>query len=101
MESKEVTAIEKETQTIQLVKGEFTLEEASAVIMSLINAKIDFHKLKRLQIWESDHNCETAPFTERIAELEKEREAVSAFIKKTNGSGQNLKINGTLEISLA
>jgi hypothetical protein len=101
MKTKEVAQIEKTNQKIQLVKGEFTPSEASHIIMSLIDEKINFHKIQRLQIWEGNHKCNTEQLDGRIAELEKEKEIAREFINSTRGSGQNLKINGTLEITVA
>lgn len=101
MKSKAVPQIEKPTQKIQLVKGDFTPSEASDVIFSLINEKINFHKLQRLQMWEGNHKCKTDQLDGRIGELEKEREIAREFINSLRGLGQNLKINGILEISVA
>ncbi len=100
MEAKKVTQFEKTTQKIQLVKGEFTPTEASNVIMALINEKINFHKIERLQMWERSHKSKTDQLDSRIKELEKEREIAREFINSMRGSDQNLKINGVLEISV-
>ena len=73
MEPKELTEIETTTQKIQLVKGEFTPSEASHIIMNLIDEKINFHKLQRLQMWEGNHKSKTDQLDGRIEELEKEK----------------------------
>ncbi len=99
MKTKEVAQIEKKMQQIQLVKGEFTPSEASHVIMNLIDEKINFHKIQRLQIWEGDDQCKTDHLDGRIQELEKEKEIARKFISNSRTLGKNLKINGTLEIS--
>jgi hypothetical protein len=101
MEPKELTQTEEAAQKIQLVKGEFTPSEASHIIMGLIDEKINFHKLQRLQIWEGQHHSKTDQLDGRIIELEKEKEIAQKFINSTKGLGQNLKINGILEISIA
>jgi hypothetical protein len=101
MKSKEVTQIQKATQKIQLVKGDFTPSEASDVIMSLINQKINFHKLQRLQMWEGNHKCKTDYIDGRIEELENEKENTREFINSLRGLGLNIKINGIIEISVA
>jgi len=101
METKEFTKIEKGTQNIQLVKGQFTPSETSHIIKSLINEKINFHKIQRLQIWEGNHKCETDQLDGRIKELENEKKTALDFINSVRGLGQNLKINGILEISVA
>lgn len=90
-----------EAQKVKLVKGEFTPSEAADVINSLINEKINFHKLQRLQVWEGDHGCETDNLDCRIAALEKEKEIARAFIDTMRSSGQRLKISGSLHISPA
>ena len=61
-------------QEIQLVKGLFTPSEASDVVLSLIDQKINFHKIQRLQIWEGNHRCETDQLDDRIAELNQEKD---------------------------
>lgn len=101
METKELTQIEKATQKIELVKGEFTPSEAFDVIMKLIDIKINFHKIQRLQIWEGNHKCKTNQLDGRIQELEKEKEIAREFINSKRGLGLNLVINGTLELSVA
>jgi len=101
METKELTQIEKATQKIELVKGGFTPSEASDVIMKLIDVKINFHKIQRLQIWEGNHKCKTNQLDGRIQELEREKEIAREFIDSKRGLGLNLIINGTLELSVA
>lgn len=101
MESKELKKTEKVAQKIQLVKGEFTPSEASHILVNLIDEKINFHKIQRLQIWEGDHKCKTDKLDGRIEELEKEKIIAKEFINSHRNLGQNLKINGILEISVA
>jgi hypothetical protein len=100
MKTKELTQTEKVSQKIQLVKGEFTPSEASHILMSLIDEKINFHKIQRLQIWEGNHKCKTGDLDSRIDELLREKKIAQEFINKTRGLGQNLRINGTLEITV-
>ena len=100
MEVKKITATQKTTKKIQLVKGDFTPSEASHVIMNLMDEKINFHKIQRLQIWEGNHKCETSELDGRIAELTKEKEIAREFINKARSQGLKLKINGVLEISI-
>ncbi|MGK0254176.1 MAG: DNA-binding HxlR family transcriptional regulator [Mariniflexile sp.] len=100
METKELTKSEKTTKKIQLVQGRFTPSEASHVIMNLIEEKINFHKLQRLQIWEGNHKCKTEQLDGRIKELEEEKRIARDFINSARGFGQNLEIHGTLEITI-
>lgn len=101
METKQAENPVKVSQKIQLVKGEFTPSEASHIVVSLIDEKINFHKIQRLQIWEGNHKCKTEGLDGRIKELEREKAIVREFINSHRGLGQNLKINGVLEISVA
>ncbi|WP_339926393.1 hypothetical protein [uncultured Cyclobacterium sp.] len=101
METKEKTQLAKTTQKIQLVKGEFTASEATHVLMGLIDEKINFHKIQRLQIWEGNHGSKTAHLDVRIQELEMEKKKAQEFINISRGLGQKLSINGVLEISVA
>lgn len=100
METKELAKTEKIEQKIQLVKGEFTPSEASDVITSLLNEKINFHKLQRLQISEGNHGCETDQLDGRIKELEEEKRIAREYIAKIRENGKNLGINGILEITV-
>jgi hypothetical protein len=101
METKQLVQDKTVSQKIQLVKGEFTPSEASHVVLSLIDEKINFHKIQRLQFREGNDECITDQLDCRIQELENEKEIAKSFIRSTRGLGQNLKINGILEISVA
>jgi hypothetical protein len=94
------TKVETKKQEIQLVKGEFTPSEASHVISSLIDEKINFHKIQRLQKWEGNHNCNNDELDDRISELEKEKKIAKEFIAIARKQKHNLKITGVLEISI-
>lgn len=99
METKELQRKEITKQKFQLVKGTFTPSEAAQVVLSLIDEKINFHKVQKLQLWEGNHKCQTGPLDGRIKELELEKKAAAAFIEKTRKLGQTLEINGILEIT--
>ncbi|MBT8206091.1 MAG: hypothetical protein KJP14_11210 [Eudoraea sp.] len=90
----------KTQQNIQLVDGEFTPSEASDVILSLIEQKINFHKLQRLALCEGHYGADTEYPDDRIGELEMERAIARDFISQVRYQGKKLKINGILEISL-
>lgn len=101
METKEVTTTKTTKQKIQLVKGEFSSSEAYDVIMALIDEKINFHKLQRLQFWEGNHLGKTDQLDDRIKELLEEKQMTREFLERTRKSGKNYVINGVLEINLA
>jgi len=101
METQELVRTKETKQSIQLVKGEFTPMEASHVILALLDQKINFHKIERLQLWEGNHGIKTEQIKGRIKELENEKKVVEEFIDSYKNLGQKLKINGTLEITIA
>lgn len=89
------------TQKIQLVEGDFTVSEASDVVESLIDEKLNFHKLQRLSISEGSSGADTDYPDGRIGELEREKAIAQAFFAEARKTGATIKINGTLEISIS
>ena len=100
MKKKEVANTERVIQKIQLIKGEFSPPEAAQIIMNLIDEKINFHKIQRLQLWEDNHKCKTDQLDKRIEELKKEKATAREFINSIRSPGQSLKINGVIEITI-
>lgn len=100
MQTKELEMTKVANHSVQLVKGEFTSLEALDIVIALIDEKINFHKLQRLQIWEGNHVCKTDYLNDRIVELEQEKQAIKDFISKTRIKGAKLKIKGTLELKV-
>lgn len=101
METVETKKTAKKTQKIQLVKGEFTASEVSDVVCALIDEKINFHKIQRLQIWEGSHRSKTGHLDGRIKELQEERKLVKKFVMANRDIAHKFKIHGTLEITVA
>ena len=101
MKTQELVIEETTKQKIQLVKGEFTPSESLDVVRSLIDEKINFHKIQRLQLWEGSHRGNTDQLDGRIQELEKEKQIAKEFIAGMRAQGKNLSINGVLEIKIA
>ena len=97
METKQLSKVTTEQKTIQLVDGTFTPSEACDVISSLIDGKINFHKIQRLKIWEGNHHSKTNLLDSRIGELEEERQTARMIINQARAEGRNVQINGVLE----
>ena len=95
----ELTKNKSVTQRIQSLLGEFTHEEACLVLMNLINKKINAIKIQKLQMWEGNHNCNTADLDARITGLEKEKKEVHQFLSKRSNSNSHINAHGKLEIS--
>ena len=100
MGTNELTKTDTIMQKIQLVKGEFTPFEASNIIMSLLDEKINFHQRQKIQKWEENHESNSDELNDRITQLEKEKQATKAFISIAIEGKAKLKINGTLEITI-
>ncbi len=98
METQELKKTKKNQKTINLVDGTFTPSEASDVITALIDEKINFHKIQRLQIWEGNHKSKTHGLDNRIQELQTEKELARDIINEARTKGCNLVINGTLDL---
>lgn len=101
MKTQELEVVKNAKQTIRLVDGEFTPSEASFVISSLLDEKINFHKLQRLTMLEGNCNSKTDYDNGRIDELESEKLIMREFISKMREQGMKLQINGKLEITIA
>lgn len=87
-------------QSIRIVDGEFTPEEANDIVRALVNEKINFHKLQRLAIWEGDVNANASFPNSRIEELEGEKIKFNEFVKLARKGGSMLRIEGDLKVSL-
>lgn len=101
MQAQELELVKKTKQNIQLIEGEFTPSEASHVISSLLDEKINFHKLQRLTMLEGNSNTSTNYADNRIQELENEKKIAKEFISEMRREGIKLRINSTIEIKAA
>jgi len=86
-------------QKINLMDGTFTPSEASLIIEALINEKINFHKIQRLQSWIGNENCDSNDLNCRITELTEELKKSKSFFDEARKEKMNLVIKGTLNIS--
>lgn len=88
-------------QNIQLVDGVFTVSEANDIVQSLINEKINFHKLQRLTLCEGFSRSNTKYPDDRITQLENDKMTSKEFFKNKYNKDITIKINGVLEISIS
>ena len=80
--------------------GILRFPEASDIVQTLINEKINFHKLQRLSLCEGFSEANTKYPDKRITELEHEKSVAKAFFQNARVKGFSVKINGTLEIAI-
>ena len=88
------------SKKIQLVKGRFTPTQAMDIILSLINQKINYHKIERIQLWEKNHKSDPEPLSKRILELQEEKKSAEKFLLKMKAEGKDVTINGVLEFTI-
>jgi len=88
--------MEKEFQ-LQLVKGEFELQEAKEILLNLVTDKIRFHQQKivsvELMTGKKDGFSEV-----RISELIKSQNDLMAFLEENSNTAGKFKISGTINI---
>lgn len=88
------------TQKINLIDGVFTASEASDIINSVLNVKINFHKLNRLSITEGNDKDECTFDSGRITELINEQQIAKDFFSKARLNGKKLKMRSIIQIEI-
>ncbi len=98
--SKTVKENKIEEQSIKLIAGQFTPSEAADIIDSILDIKINYHKIKRLSITEGncDDLCEYD--NGRINELIDAKLDAKSFFSDARLKGKKLKINSSISISI-
>jgi len=86
-------------QNINLIDGTFTPSEAAHIVNAVLDVKINFHKLKRLSITESNADDACEYDNSRIEELINEKETAQQFFKTIRTEGKKLKIDSIISIS--
>ncbi|WP_025740632.1 hypothetical protein [Aquimarina pacifica] len=90
----------KTTQKINLIDGHFTSSEAADIINSVLNVKINFHKLNRLSITEGNATDTCEYDSGRIDELLHEQIKAKEFFAQARLQGKKLKMSSTIHISV-
>jgi ERCC4-type nuclease len=85
--------------TEDLVRGEYSVEDAREIITNLIHQKINFHNLKdfssKERFGEADANS-----LKRIEELKQSRKQILEIIDAAKEAGKTVKINSNITIEL-
>lgn len=92
----------KNTETIDLIKGTFTPNEAQEILLQLLDSKITFHNIKN---WSSRERFgkPDADSEQRLKYLRKSRDKVKKLVSKLIKSGNGEKtvtINSIIEINI-
>lgn len=83
----------------QLIDGSFTSAEASRVLFSLVQSKIDYHRLEKLSN-EERFGHDTAHSERRLQDLTELQAALKGYLNVAADANQTLEIKGFIEISV-
>ncbi|MEQ9397106.1 hypothetical protein [Haliea sp.] len=90
---------EADTRSYRLINGVFYPEEASQLLLTLIEDKISFHKRndwsRRERFGEVDRTS-----VQRVKELRQTKTDLAALIAEAAAAGMKLTISGNIEITL-
>ncbi len=88
---------EIESGVYDLVKGDFSPEEASEIVNALFSKKINFHEVKNFSqlIRFGSKDPDT---TERISQLKLNQKHARKLIREARETGKTLRVNSTITI---
>lgn len=84
----------------RLISGVFNPDEASELLMALLEDKISFHQRNNWSLRER-FGKSTAPGEKRIGELRQTRTDLIALLQEARDAGLQLHINCNIDITLA
>jgi hypothetical protein len=88
----------KETETLNLINGQFSDEEAKDILMNVFLKKITFHERKNFSSIEM-HGKGDSKAQSRIIALKQEMEKAHEIIAEAKAKNQRLKIDSEIKIS--
>jgi hypothetical protein len=91
----EVTAVEQ----IKFIDGTFNTEDASEILLAVLNDKINFHSTLLFSNTER-FGVDASNSQLRIKELRADKERVVAMMKEAKESGALVKVGSTISIEL-
>ena len=90
---------ELETRQFRLISGVFYPDEASQLLMTLIEDKISFHQRNNWSRRERFGETDTAS-AGRISELRQTKADLAALVEEAEAAGMTLSISGNIDITL-
>ena len=84
---------------IKLIEGSFTPKEARKVLSTVINSKINYHKIELMSEHERN-GFENSNSRKRVDYLTKANDDIIEIIHKAIGEGKNFEITGNITIVL-
>lgn len=89
----------KKTETIVLIKGTFTPNEAREILLQLLDSKINFHNLKNWSARERFGKPD-ADSEQRLKHLSESRAKVQTLVAKSINEEKSVTINSIIEITI-
>lgn len=89
----------KDTHQFQLIDGTFRPEDASRVLLSLVDRKMDYHRAEKFSN-EERFGRDSSHSEKRLGELARLKEALSDLLASAETGRQNVAISGRIEITL-
>jgi 23S rRNA U2552 (ribose-2'-O)-methylase RlmE/FtsJ len=86
-------------ENVKFIDGTFNTEDASEILLAVLNDKINFHSSLLLSNIER-FGVDTSNSEKRIHELRAEKKRVIVLIKEAKESGELVKIGSTISIEL-
>ena len=87
-------------ESLLLLKGRFTADEARELLIELFHAKIQFHEKKNFSSQER-FGCKDRIATERIPELKESLRRVQELVAQAAGSNKRMIVTSTVHIEFA
>ncbi|MBL7911397.1 MAG: hypothetical protein JNJ41_10115 [Bacteroidia bacterium] len=86
-------------QDFKLIDGQFNPSDARTILLTLINSKIQFHKLESFGITVRSSG-DISMHEKRIRELSKVNEDIKKLLNYAVENNMKLKVNSTIQIEL-
>ena len=90
----------KQDETVELIKGEFTSEQAKEILTNIFTTKIQFHQMKNFSSLER-FSIEDEIAIERLPELKRELKRTLAFIQMPEFKDKKIQIHSQIKISIS
>ena len=89
----------KKTETIELIKGTFTPDEAREILLQLLDSKINFHNRRNFSYRERFGKPD-AYSEQRLEHLMESRKKVMTLVSKSTDEEKSVTINSIIEINI-
>lgn len=89
----------KQDETVELINGEFTIEQAKEILSNVFSTKIHFHQMKNFSSLERYSKEDEIAIT-RLPELKRELKRSLAFLENSEISNKKILIHSEIKISV-